>query len=82
MFLSQVFCEALASTSGAVIELYGTDGSIGAARGAGMGCGLYKDNSEAFAGLRQLRVIETRLAAEKEYSQAFSRWKNILEKEI
>ncbi|MGM9701092.1 MAG: xylulokinase, partial [Prevotella sp.] len=58
MFLSPIFREALACTSGATIELYETDGSIGAAKGAGMGCGIYRDHNEAFASLKQLAVIE------------------------
>lgn len=81
MFLSPVFCDALASASGAVIELYDTDGSVGAAKGAGMGCGLYRDNKEAFASLKKLAVVEPRQEAKAEYSQAYSRWKNILENE-
>ena len=33
MFLSPIFRETLAGVTGAVIELYDTDGSVGAARG-------------------------------------------------
>ncbi len=58
MFLSNVFRQTLASTSGATIELYETDGSVGAAKGAGMGCGIYKDHDEAFASLKKLSVVE------------------------
>lgn len=46
MFLSPLFRDTLASTSGATIELLETDGSVGAAKGAGMGAGIYKDNVE------------------------------------
>ena len=38
MFLSGIFRDTLAGVSGATIELYDTDGSVGAAKGAGMGC--------------------------------------------
>ncbi|MCI6550606.1 MAG: FGGY family carbohydrate kinase, partial [Prevotella sp.] len=44
MFLSPLFRETLATVSGATIELYETDGSVGAAKGAGIGCGIYKDH--------------------------------------
>ncbi len=37
MFLNPVFRETLAGITGATIELYDTDGSVGAAKGAGMG---------------------------------------------
>ena len=50
MFLSDIFRNTLAGVSGAEIELYETDGSVGAAKGAGMGCGIYKDNTEAQIG--------------------------------
>lgn len=80
MFLSPVFREALACTSGATIELYETDGSIGAAKGAGMGCGIYRDHNEAFASLKQLAVIEPDEAKRAAYTEAYAEWKDILEK--
>ena len=39
MFLSPLFRDTLAGVSGATIELYDTDGSVGAAKGAGIGAG-------------------------------------------
>lgn len=80
MFLSPIFREALACTSGATIELYETDGSIGAAKGAGMGCGIYRDHNEAFASLKQLAVIEPDEAKRAAYAEAYAEWKDILEK--
>src|SRR3546814_20614624 len=47
MFLSPVFRETLSSLTGATIELYDTDGAAGAARGAGVGAGLYSSPAEA-----------------------------------
>lgn len=78
MFLSDIFRQTLASTSGATIELLETDGSVGAAKGAGMGCGLYKDHDEAFASLKRLAVIEPDLARRDEYLAAYERWKSLL----
>lgn len=79
MFLSEIFRDTLAGTSGATIELYETDGAAGAAKGAGMGCGIYTDHNEAFASLKKLAVIEPREALRNEYMEAYSRWKEILE---
>ncbi len=79
MFLSPVFREALAATSGATIELYETDGSIGAAKGAGIGCGIYADHDEAFATLQKLSVIEPNAALQAQYTQAYTEWKGILQ---
>lgn len=78
MFLSDIFRNTLAGTSGAVIELYETDGAAGAAKGAGIGCGIYKNNDEAFSSLKKLDVIEPDEAHKIEYQEAYQRWKNIL----
>lgn len=78
MFLSEIFRDTLASASGATIELYETDGAAGAAKGAGIGCGLYKDNNEAFASLKTLGVIEPDLSHKDQYLSAYERWKDIL----
>ena len=76
MFLSPIFRETLAGVSGAVIELYDTDGSVGAAKGAGIGAGIYKDNTESFATLEKLAVIEPAHTAE--YTEAYETWKSRL----
>lgn len=81
MFLSPVFRETLASASGAVIELMDTDGAVGAAKGAGIGAGIYKDNKEAFASLKTLAAIHP-ASDRTPYLEAYSRWKNCLEKEL
>ena len=57
MFQSQVFREALSGVSGATIELYNTDGSVGAAKGAGIGAGIYRNAQEAFSTLERLEVV-------------------------
>ena len=82
MFLSEIFRNTLAGTSGATIELYETDGAAGAAKGAGMGCGIYKDNHEAFGSLKKLAVIEPDFNHKNEYRDAYERWKEILKSEI
>lgn len=55
MFLSPLFRDTLAGVSGATIELYETDGSAGAAKGAGIGAGIYKDHDEDLHLLRNWR---------------------------
>ena len=82
MFLSDIFRQTLASTSGASIELLETDGSVGAAKGAGMGCGIYKDHDEAFASLKRLAVIDPDMARREEYLTAYEQWKKALSKEV
>ena len=75
MFLSPLFRDTLASTSGATIELLETDGSVGAAKGAGIGCGMYKDNVEAFSTLKKIAVIEPDTAKAQQYRDAYEKWK-------
>ena len=82
MFLSPIFRDTLAGVTGATIELYDTDGSVGAAKGAGMGAGIYKNNTEAFATLEKLAVIEPNKSARQEYADAYAKWKYRLEKSM
>ena len=82
MFLSTLFRNTLAGVSGATIELYETDGSVGAAKGAGMGAGIYADHNEAFATLEKLQVIEPDAASRDQYRAAYEAWKACLEKEL
>lgn len=81
MFLSPVFRETLASVSGAVIELYDTDGAVGAARGAGLGAGIYTTPKEAFASLT--KTGETLPSKDRTpYLEAYAIWKKYLENEL
>ena len=82
MFLSPIFRNTLAGVTGATIELFDTDGSVGAAKGAGIGAGIYRDNKEAFASLERLEIIEPAADNASKYAEAYSLWKNRLEKEI
>jgi xylulokinase len=79
MFLSPVFRSILASVSNATIELYNTDGSQGAARGAAIGAGFYTDFEEAFSGLKKVLEIEPDTKRASEYQEAYQNWKRTLE---
>lgn len=78
MFLSPIFRDTLAGVSGATIELYETDGSAGAAKGAGIGAGIYKDHDEAFSTLKKLAVIEPDESNRAAYLEAYAEWKKEL----
>ncbi len=78
MFLSPIFRQTLASISGATIELYDTDGAAGAAKGAGIGVGIYASNKEAFASLEKLAVIEPETDKASQYLNAYQLWKSFL----
>lgn len=78
MFLSPIFRETLASVSGAVIELYDTDGAAGAAKGAGIGAGIYASPKEAFASLRKIMTIEPDTRNSDRYQDAYAQWKKFI----
>lgn len=78
MFLSPVFREALSCTTGKEIHLYNTDGSLGAARGAGIGCGYYGSVKEAFAGLETVGMTTPDKSKIEMYEDAYLRWENYL----
>ena len=82
MFLSPVFRETLAGISGATIELYDTDGSVGAARGAGIGSGYYQSAKEAFATLQKLETVTPDSSRKNEYTEAYQNWKIQLNKQL
>lgn len=78
MFLSPLFRHTLANVTGATIELYDTDGSVGAAKGAGIGAGIYKDHTEAFASLQKLAVVEPCADEVEATAEAYERWKSFV----
>lgn len=82
LFQSKVFAKTLATLSGATIELYNTDGSVGAARGAGLGSGYYTSSKEAFANLKKLKVIEPDNSNVTKYRDVYNNWKVKLEELI
>jgi xylulokinase len=78
MFRSAVFTEAFVNATNVPVELYNSDGSIGAAIGAGIGAGIYKDGREAFAGLRPVELVEPKRAGI--YDVLYHEWKQYLPK--
>ena len=96
MFLSPLFTEAFATVAETTVELYNTDGSQGAARGAGIGAGLYsscvvrdascvKGNTQyesAFVGLKPVKTIEPNEKLAKAYQQAYKRWEEVLKHQL
>jgi xylulokinase len=82
MFLSPLFREAFANTTGTLVELYNTDGSQGAARGAGLGAGIYSNASEAFRGLKTIEHISPTPKLTSQYKDAYRQWLEKLNNQI
>lgn len=80
MFLSPLFRQTFANISGAVVELYNTDGAQGAARGAGLGLGFSKTREETFHGLLAVRTIHPDVNDQRVTKEAYARWKEKVEK--
>lgn len=80
MFLSPLFREAFVNMNKVSLELYDTDGAQGAARGAGIGLGLYSDQQEAFVGLKKVASLDPDDRLQQAYGEVYERWKKQLEK--
>jgi len=78
MFLSPLFAQAFATVTKSVVELYNTDGSQGAARGAGIGAGIYKGAEDAYVGLAPIRTIEPDRKSDSAYQGVYEHWKKVL----
>lgn len=80
MFLSPLFKATVSNISGATIELYNTDGAAGAARGAGLGAGMFNSFKETFEGLKKVDITEPNSSDIAATNEAYERWKNALNK--
>jgi xylulokinase len=77
LFQSKVFREAFVNTCNVDLEIYNTDGSQGAARGAGIGIGYFNSN-EAFRGLKVINELRPKTDLVKEYNLVYDNWKYYL----
>jgi xylulokinase len=78
MFLSPLFREAFVNMNDVSLELYDTDGAQGAARGAGIGAGIYSDVSEAFLGLDKIQDFEPEVQKREAYGEVYKQWEDSL----
>jgi len=77
LFLSDVFAQAFVDLTGAPLELYDNNGSVGAALGAGIGSGIYRNPSEAFSKHELIHRVEPK--QQNQYEQVYMDWKEILD---
>ncbi len=74
MFLSPLFRQAFVNMNNVTLELYDTDGAQGAARGAGIGSGIYSNAKEAFAGLEKIASFEPDPRLVSAYNEVYQSW--------
>jgi xylulokinase len=78
MFCSPVFRNIFATVTSERLLIQNTDGSIGAARGAGTGCGWFTSSAEAFAGLETVETVDPDTGAVDKYAEIYQKWKEKL----
>jgi xylulokinase len=76
MFLSDVFTNSFVNATGVSVELYQSDGSVGAALGAGIGAGLFTER-DLSKYTKALAVIEP--AEQDRYDDLYYNWKEVLQ---
>ncbi len=80
LFLSEVFQKDFVNATQVPVELYNNDGSVGAALGAGIGQGYYKNTSEAFNGIKKIKTI---IPEQTEvYDDVYQEWKQLLKEKL
>lgn len=82
LFLSEVFAHSLSALTGAEIHLFDTDGSLGAARGAALGAGLYSSEEECFSELKKIKSFIPLDQTTGIYDELYGEWKRALQKAI
>lgn len=82
MFLSPLFRKTFVHMNRVNLELYNTDGAQGAARGAGIGAGIFGTESEAFLGLELLETLEPNTNFYEVYEEVYANWERRLEQLI
>lgn len=75
LFLSPIFRSTLASAAGVRVELFQTDGAGGAARGAGLGAGLFPDARTAMTGLQNLGAQDPDPSLAPAITDSLARWR-------
>ena len=78
LFLSPLFRSTLATLCDSRIELFNTDGALGAARGAALGAGYYTSEAEAFSTLAKVGEVEPEAAWKNALEENYIQWKENL----
>jgi len=76
MFLSEVFTSSFVNATGVAVELHQSDGSIGAALGAGIGAGFFTEQ-DLSTNTKALKLIEP--SQQEPYDELYHQWKTHLQ---
>lgn len=78
LFLSPVFREIFVNVNNVSLELYNTNGAEGAARGAGIGTGIFSSYDDAFKDLEKIEEITPTPSSTTQYEEYYKKWKEQL----
>ncbi|NQZ78828.1 MAG: carbohydrate kinase [Ekhidna sp.] len=81
LFQSAVLSETITNVLSCQIEMMETTGAVGAAKGAGVGAGIYSSLTEAFTTMKPLHVYEYS-GNQDRYKEGYESWKANLENNI
>ena len=79
-FSSVIFQEIFSTITGVKLKIYNTDGSQGAARGAGLGAGIFKTSEDAFVGLSVDSIVHPNTSLMGLYQDIYLDWLSLLKK--
>ncbi len=80
MFLSDVFTTSFVNTLNIPVEMYHSDGSSGAATGAGLGAKIYASPKEAFLHFKPLELVKP--SSHTIYDGYYQKWLEQLQKQL
>ncbi len=75
MFLSDLFTQTFVKVTGVAVELFESDGSYGAAIGAGIGAGVYQSADDAFQHKKPLAIVQP---STQNLEENYQQWKTLL----
>ena len=81
-FSSVIFQEIFSTITGVKLKIYNTDGSQGAARGAGLGAGIFKTSEDAFVGLSVDSIVHPNTSLMGLYQDIYLDWLSLLKKNL
>jgi xylulokinase len=82
MYLSDVFSQTIVNASNVSVDLMDSDGAFGAALGAGLGIGFYKNADEAVANIKQIKSIHPLAENREATTDAYLAWKELVSKKL
>ena len=80
LFLSNIFRESFVNSSNIKLQLFDTNGSEGAARGAALGSKFYDNEKDAFTTLEMISETTPDSQGKDKYLKEYHNWKKFLNK--